>query len=597
MTNRMGGRHDRMEPDFGANGDTLERIGPRISILPCPFDPYTLKAYPSFLLFMVLLTMLLTLACTDPDTSVTTPEPGAPATGIQSTLQPGDADETTPTATAAQLADAPSGRLPACQEGVRCASGPVECFGGSMRAGGGIFMGASDYSSCRCPDGGVPMCAVADQPSGQARPTSTATPTSMPTPTATLTPTPSPDRGICQEGMTLRNGDSCSYSSGSTKLAIKVVNECVAYGEGSIIGGSISVGGGRVCGGGIHMNVPEGSLVIGRPNADGSRTISSLPSSGPASTWQTTFPTPKPAPTATPTRAPQGGDTCEVGMNLNEGEFCTIDIPRLNVGTDRFEIRNGSGCYGGICSGRGVNLNGFEASKNSDGSWTIGSVPRSSSSRSTPIPTATSEPEEEDWTCSVGLVVRPGASCVYPGGDRPEFSVDSSGRGRFLFFTAGTGINARNTTVSGVVYDFAASRQDDGSWVVEAAGDSASSSSASTGEIDYYENFIQGRVLGPDGEPLTGLGLWAWQGNLDNSGWGTTGVDGKFLIQVPDGAFTLDIYTGWGASDGCVGWFDGDSGITGERSRAARVAINGANVEGVEIRLPKPLAELGRVQC
>ena len=31
--------------------------------------------------------------------------------------------------------------FPACMEGVRCTSGPVECFDGSFRAGGGIFMG------------------------------------------------------------------------------------------------------------------------------------------------------------------------------------------------------------------------------------------------------------------------------------------------------------------------------------------------------------------------------------------------------------------------------------------------------------------------
>jgi len=66
-------------------------------------------------------------------------------------------------------------------------------------------------------------------------------------------------------------------------------------------------------------------------------------------------------------------------------------------------------------------------------------------------------------------VVSPGESCVYPGTPE-EFSVDSSGRGHFLFFTAGTGINARNTTINGVRYDFAASKQADGTWVIEAAG-------------------------------------------------------------------------------------------------------------------------------
>ena len=71
----------------------------------------------------------------------------------------------------------------------------------------------------------------------------------------------------------------------------------------------------------------------------------------------------------------------------------------------------------------------------------------------------------------MGLIVRPGEGCTYPG-TSAEFSVDSSGTGRFLFFAAGTGISARNTTINGVTYYFAASKQDDGTWIIEAAGGS-----------------------------------------------------------------------------------------------------------------------------
>ncbi len=49
-------------------------------------------------------------------------------------------------------------------------------------------------------------------------------------------------------------------------------------------------------------------------------------------------------------------------------------------------------------------------------------------------------------TCRPGLVISSGESCVYPGTSQ-EFSVDSSGRGHFLFFTAGTGISARNIPI------------------------------------------------------------------------------------------------------------------------------------------------------
>ena len=93
----------------------------------------------------------------------------------------------------------------------------------------------------------------------------------------------------------------------------------------------------------------------------------------------------------------------------------------------------------------------------------------------TPTPTRTATPtpasETADGVCHVGLIVRPGESCTYPG-TPAEFSVDSSGTGRFLFFTAGTGIDARNTTINGVTYNFKASKQGDGTWIIEAAGDS-----------------------------------------------------------------------------------------------------------------------------
>ena len=91
----------------------------------------------------------------------------------------------------------------------------------------------------------------------------------------------------------------------------------------------------------------------------------------------------------------------------------------------------------------------------------------------TPTPTHTPTPASEgaDGVCHVGLIVRPGESCTYPG-TSTEFSVDSSGTGRFLFYTSGTGIDARNSTFNGVAYNFLASKQSDGSWIIEAAGDS-----------------------------------------------------------------------------------------------------------------------------
>ena len=105
---------------------------------------------------------------------------------------------------------------------------------------------------------------------------------------------------------------------------------------------------------------------------------------------------------------------------------------------------------------------------------------------------------------------------------------------------------------------------------------------------------IEGLVTGPDGQPLEGIGLWAWQGERDNSGFGRTGPGGAFVIGVPNGSFTLDVYVGPGCS--FVGWYDGAGGITTDRSRAFRVIVEGASADGIEIRLPAQPDELPRIE-
>ena len=76
---------------------------------------------------------------------------------------------------------------------------------------------------------------------------------------------------------------------------------------------------------------------------------------------------------------------------------------------------------------------------------------------------------QQQRDCYAGLVVASGERCTYPG-TSVEFWVDDPGRGHFLFFTSGTGIDARNTTINGVTYDFKASIQPDGFWIIEAVG-------------------------------------------------------------------------------------------------------------------------------
>ena len=70
-------------------------------------------------------------------------------------------------------------------------------------------------------------------------------------------------------------------------------------------------------------------------------------------------------------------DACRVGQELDPGDYCTVDIPGINVGTNRFEVTSeGRGCYGGICAGRSLNLSGFEASRITGTSrWRIDALP------------------------------------------------------------------------------------------------------------------------------------------------------------------------------------------------------------------------------
>ena len=97
-------------------------------------------------------------------------------------------------------------------------------------------------------------------------------------------------------------------------------------------------------------------------------------------------------------------------------------------------------------------------------------------------------------------------------------------------------------------------------------------------------SWIQGMVVGPEGNPLDRIGLWAWQGERAIS-FGWTDSQGMFLVGVPDGSFRLAIYAGPGCD--FIGWYDG-SGIIASGNEAIRITIEGTDVEGVRIKLQEP---------
>ena len=98
--------------------------------------------------------------------------------------------------------------------------------------------------------------------------------------------------------------------------------------------------------------------------------------------------------------------------------------------------------------------------------------------------------------CSVGDRISPGESCTYPG-TNSEFSVRTNGSGNFLFFTSGGGINARNVTVNGVRYNFAASKQADGTWLIKAAGDGSTPPAVSKPDLVVEQPTVSQSTLAP----------------------------------------------------------------------------------------------------
>lgn len=130
--------------------------------------------------------------------------------------------------------------------------------------------------------------------------------------------------------------------------------------------------------------------------------------------------------------------------------------------------------------------------------------------------------------------------------------------------------------------------------ILEVFGDATVPSSCHENAATRYR-FIRGVMVGPEGGYLQGIGLWAWQVTTKNhsGGRGETDQDGAFAIQVPDGSFTLDVYAGPGCS--FVGWYDG-AGITTRRDQAVLVSVGGADVGGIEIRLPSEPENLPRIE-
>ena len=139
--------------------------------------------------------------------------------------------------------------------------------------------------------------------------------------------------------------------------------------------------------------------------------------------------------------------------------------------------------------------------------------------------------------CYVGLLLRPGESCTYPGTE-DEFSVNVRGRGRFLDRLAGIRIRIDNEAIGGRVYDFEASHQGDGVWRIDRVAGRTEPPTGGGMDTGTDEGMDTGAG---NTEPPTGTGgMDTGTGSGDRAG-PTSWSRGTVIPDLPDGIWMPDV--------------------------------------------------------
>lgn len=151
------------------------------------------------------------------------------------------------------------------------------------------------------------------------------------------------------------------------------------------------------------------------------------------------------------------------------------------------------------------------------------------------------------------------------------------------WFNVGGSLNGVDTRAELEAYDPAIARL-----VREVFGDAELSSSCHLGAYGHTAvkpYVVQGVVLGPDGQPLQGLALWAFDGlNHEGSSW--TGADGSFAVLLRNGEFDLALCTMRHGRPAYGGWYSSTSGVTPLREQATAIKVGDVSVTGIVITLP-----------
>ena len=167
--------------------------------------------------------------------------------------------------------------------------------------------------------------------------------------------------------------------------------------------------------------------------------------------------------------------------------------------------------------------------------------------------------------CTVGLIVRIGESCTYPG-TADGFTVNERGRGSFLTFLAGIRIRIDNQTINGRLYDFEASHQGDGVWRINRIAGSTEAPTGDDTDGDGVSDIDDPCPLDQDDncEPSLGQRLQDEDFDLDPDGQyrGATYANGRlWIVNYGVGGWQIDAYHTTGEPDEFSGFsLDADNG-------------------------------------
>ena len=150
------------------------------------------------------------------------------------------------------------------------------------------------------------------------------------------------------------------------------------------------------------------------------------------------------------------------------------------------------------------------------------------------------------------------------------------------WFDVGGSANGVDTRAELLAYDPAIARL-----VREVFGNATLSSSChlAYGHTEVRPHVVQGVLLGPDDEPLSGVVVWVYSGD-EYLGARRTGADGSFSVLASDGELNVAFCTRLRGRAVHGGWHGGAGGLTTDRRHATAIVVSGASVIGIVLKLP-----------